>query len=1176
MIQKIVKFVLFSFLGVTLISNVSAQKPGPGKGSLTYIKTTADKDATPIRAILEGDKLYVATQSKGAFIYKLVNPDSLLEIAHFAEGGLINGGIAKKDNFLFLSDGLNGILSLDVSGDNMKLVQEFKPATDVYDLAIKGDILYAAESKSGLTTYKIQPDGKFTLLQNYKSSAKWAWAWRTQIVNDTLFVIDQQEGVKLFNISKPESPEYLTSFKTNGTPKDIIKDGVTLVVANGPEGLHTFSLNIAGYSRQIEDIDIKGDAQNVFKSGRYFFMAAGEDGIYILSQTSTGRLGIDFKTKEPGEIISMVKRNEDLYVSSDRGIMIYKYNSPPIFEPIKRQVIDENQVLTFSRSGYDPDGSKVIISAEGLPEGANWSIDSTLFTWKPTFEQSGRYRVYYTITEDTEASLYDLDTVFITVNHVNRVPAIAKIENKVIDENKELSFKVEEGTDPDREDEGKLVHFSRNLPEGASFDTKTLKFTWKPTYDQSGEYTAIIGVKDPSGLEATSELKIKVIHVNRPPVLAAVGPKTIDEMKDLTYVVKWSDPDTEDNGKLVMKATGLPEGSVFNTETGDFSWKPTYEQSGSYEVTFKVTDSNSDNLGILSDEEKVTITVNHVSRTPIIVAVPDHATKEDQQLSFNIRVYDLDREDFGKLKITATDLPKGSSLKDSVFTWTPDYFQAGNYTVTFTVTEPSGLNASAKGNISVENVNRMPVIAKFVTPAQGKEDSPVQIQFNITDPDLEALTLTLGKLPEGAKFDPATQTFSWVPTYEQAGNYEMKLKAVDPLGGSAEADLSVTIANVNRYPVFATLADQTVNEDQSLTFKVSAADPDRQKVVLSSGTLPEGATFDPTTGQLTWKPTFEQSGSYPITFSAIDEENAKTDKLINVTVSNVNRLPVLAAVQPVSVNEVDPVTLKFSATDPDRQTVTYSATNLPEGAVLNSASGDFSWVPTYEQAGKYTVTVSASDPEDGKVSTNLVIEVKNVNRLPVFENVKDFSITEGESFDYTFNVSDPDRQTLVISKIKGTLPKGATFNEKNGDFSFSPDFTQAGQYGPFELTVTDPEKATANAKFSLTVANNNRKPKLSVPGSKSATGGETVEFSVSATDEDKETLTFSATGLPTGATFDPASKKFSWIPSETTSGSFTVTISVTDGIDSVSESVSLTITAKPVPVVPVPQDGKGQ
>jgi len=1173
MTQKIVKFVLFSFLGVTLFSEATAQKPGPGKGSLTYIKTTADKDATPIRSLLEGNRLFVATQSKGAYIYKLVSRDSLLEVAHFAEGGLINGGISKKDNFLFLSDGLNGILSLDVSNDEMKLVQQFKPASDVFDLAIKGDILYAAESKSGLTTYKIQPDGKFTLLQNYKSVAKWSWAWRTQIVNDTLFVLDQQEGVKVFNIAKPESPEYLTSFKTNGTPKDIIKEGETILVANGPEGLHTFSLNIAGYSRQIEDIDIKGDAQNIFKSGRYYFMASGDDGIYIFSQTGNGRLGVDFKTKEAGEMISIVKRNEDLYVSSDRGIMIYKYNSPPIMEPIKRQVIDENQVLTFSRSGFDPDGSKIIISAENLPEGAKWSIDSSQFTWKPTFEQSGRYRVYYTITEDTDAALYDLDTVSITVNHVNRPPVIAKIENKEIDENKSLSFVVEAGTDPDREDDGKLVHFSRNLPEGATFDVNTLKFSWTPTYEQSGDYTAIIGIKDPKGLEATSELKIKVNHVNRPPVLASVGAKTVDEMKDLVFVVKWSDPDKEDQGKLTMKATGIPEGALFNEETGDFSWKPTYEQSGSYQATFKVTDSNSDQKGILSDDEKVTLTVTHVSRTPIIVAVPDSKTKEDQALSYSIRVYDLDKEDFGKLKITAAGMPKGASLKDSVFTWTPDYFQAGDYSITFTVTEPSGLNASTKGQIAVENVNRNPIIAKFVSPVQGKEDSPVLVQFNITDPDLEVLTLTLEKLPEGAKFDPATQTFSWTPSYEQAGNYDLKLKAVDPLGGASEADLSVVISNVNRFPVFAAIADQSINEDQPLSFKISATDPDRQKVILSSSKLPEGASFDPATGQLSWKPDFEQFGSYPITFVATDEENAKTEKLVTISVVNVNRLPVITAVAPVTVNEVEPVSVQFKATDADRQIVKYQSLNLPEGAVLNSETGDFKWVPTYEQSGKYTITVASVDPEEGKATTNLVVDVKNVNRKPVFDNVKDLTVNESESLEYTFTASDPDKQNLVIGKLSGSLPKGAVFNEKNGSITFKPDYTQAGKYGPFELTVTDPEKASASAKFTITVENTNRKPKLTVPGSKSAIGGETVSFSVSATDEDKENLTLSAKDLPAGASFEASSGKFSWTPAEVTSGSFKVTFTVTDGIDSVEDSVSISITPKPQPVAP---GGQGQ
>ncbi len=47
------------------------------------------------------------------------------------------------------------------------------------------------------------------------------------------------------------------------------------------------------------------------------------------------------------------------------------------------------------------------------------------------------------------------------------------------------------------------------------------------------------------------------------------------------------------------------------------------------------------------------------------------------------------------------------------------------------------------------------------------------------DPDGDPLTYSASGLPEGASFDPATQQFSWTPTYTQAGQYEVTFTAVD-------------------------------------------------------------------------------------------------------------------------------------------------------------------------------------------------------------------------------------------------------------------------------------------------------------------------------------------------------------------------------------------------------------
>ncbi|GAA3640260.1 hypothetical protein GCM10022200_24890 [Microbacterium awajiense] len=82
------------------------------------------------------------------------------------------------------------------------------------------------------------------------------------------------------------------------------------------------------------------------------------------------------------------------------------------------------------------------------------------------------------------------------------------------------------------------------------------------------------------------------------------------------------------------------------------------------------------------------------------------------------------------------------------------------------------------------------------------------------------------------------------------------------------------------------------------------------------------------------------------------------------------------------------------------------------------------------------------------------------------------------------------------------------------------------------------------------------------------TGGETqtvdenrtLEFGVEATDPDGDAITYSASGLPAGATFDPATQQFAWTPDYTQSGDYTVTFTASDGDESYSLSSTKTVT----------------
>ncbi len=62
----------------------------------------------------------------------------------------------------------------------------------------------------------------------------------------------------------------------------------------------------------------------------------------------------------------------------------------------------------------------------------------------------------------------------------------------------------------------------------------------------------------------------------------------------------------------------------------------------------------------------------------------------------------------------------------------------------------------------------------------------------------------------------------------------------------------------------------------------------------------------------------------------------------------------------------------------------------------------------------------------------------------------------------------------------------------------------------------------------------NLAPVLEQIGNKTVNAGSKIQFAVNATDPNGDALTYSASGLPVNAMFDPATRTFSWTPAMTT------------------------------------------
>ena len=559
-----------------------------------------------------------------------------------------------------------------------------------------------------------------------------------------------------------------------------------------------------------------------------------------------------------------------------------------------------------------------------------------------------------------------------------------------VDENALLTFDLS-GSDPDAEDKGKWSIQAQGLPDGAVFDSTADKFSWTPTFEQSGSYQVVFMNKDPGGLTDQKTAEITVNHVNRTPILPEQAAQAVDENTALAYnLIPATDPDEEDEGKITYQAADLPEGAVFDATALTFNWMPTYDQSGSYTISFSATD------GAFTVSQPMTITVNHVNRPPVITAITDQVVDENQPWSLKVEYSDPDKEDEGKLVITAENLPDGAKFDaaSAQFNWTPTFDQSGDYTgITVNLNDSEGLSDSKTFNLKVNHVNRTPELAA-VPAAGGAENAVISFTLSGTDPDKEdegKLVYACSNLPAGATLNAQSGEFAWTPNFTQAGEFTLNFKVNDPAGLSAEHSAVITVTDVNRAPVLNAVADAQVNENEELKINLVGSDEDTDNTLTySADNLPSGASLNSSSGEFTWKPTFTQAGDYSVTFKLSDGKET-VSQTAEIKVNNVNRAPKISGSTSETVEVGSAVQVSFSGSDPDGDDLTFECGNLPSGADFDGNSGQFSWTPSDDQVGEYALVVKVSDGTD-EASTRCTITVK---AKPVPEPVEAPADTSG-------------------------------------------------------------------------------------------------------------------------------------------------------------------------------------
>jgi PKD repeat protein len=615
------------------------------------------------------------------------------------------------------------------------------------------------------------------------------------------------------------------------------------------------------------------------------------------------------------------------------------------------------------------------------------------------------------------------------------------------------------------------LSFSLNGPAFVSLQDNgdgTGRLTFTPGYTDAGVYSLTLTVSDSVGLSDSATFTLTVQNSNRAPVLAAIADQVMDEGATLTLTLSASDPDVGDSLSLSIVAPSF----VTLTDNGDgggqLQLAPDFDSAGTYTVTVTASDA-----GGLSDSQSFTLSVNNSNRPPVLASIGDKGVDEGMVLSFALSASDPDGD---VLALSAMGLPAGANLVDhgdgtGQFSWTPSATQAGLYTVEFLVTDNGTPQAvdSEQITITVANVNHAPVL-DAVGDRTVEEQVELSLLLTASDSDGDGLSFAVANLPTGAQLTDngdGSALFSWTPSFAQAGNYQVRFIVTDD-GSPAASDseeITITVGDVNRPPVLDAIGNHQVNEGESLSFDLSAFDPDDNQLSFSAGNLPLDAVLTDNgdgTADLSWTPGYGDAGNYTVNFIVTDDgvPAASDREEITITVGDVNRPPVLGAIGNRLLNEGEAFSIILSANDPDGNSLAFTANNLPDGSSLTDQGNGtalFSWTPAYTQAGNHSVEFVVTD--DGvpvaSDSEEVILTVGDVNRPPSLDSIGERRVKEGESLSFVITANDPDGDTLTISA--DTLPSGAILID-NGDgtahFDWLPTIGQAGTY-PIGFTVSD-------------------------------------------------------------------------------------------------------------------------
>ena len=334
-------------------------------------------------------------------------------------------------------------------------------------------------------------------------------------------------------------------------------------------------------------------------------------------------------------------------------------------------------------------------------------------------------------------------------------------------------------------------------------DAFLIDYTADADASGSDEFT-VQGLSDFSGLPAYLYRVQLDIQENGSPVFTSVtSEETLTEGEEFGFQFEAEDPDGDELTFTLTAGGDVANASL--TAEGLFSFAPEAGQAGEYPFTVQVSD------GVLTDEHEFTIEVEPPNQPPLFTTTFDEQTiREGEEFSFQFEAEDSNGDTLVFNLTEGEDVENVSFSEEGLFTFVPDFEQAGEYGFMVEV-DDGELFTEHSFFIIVEEGNRPPEALSIM--ASTRINIPVTIDLTeyISDPDGDPLTIVNVSVPQygQAFFDDNLVTYT--PARNFSGTDDFQYTVSDGRGETAAGMVTIEVLGLSFKITELNLPDNVVS-----------------------------------------------------------------------------------------------------------------------------------------------------------------------------------------------------------------------------------------------------------------------------------------------------------------------------------------------------------------------------